>query len=74
MRKGVRRGSTKVGGDQSLLESLVEILSYTNSSVATLQQHILYDLDHHPNLFEIAGGAFVTQFKLDITEFNKKIL
>ena len=72
VRKGVRRGSTEVGGDQSLLESLVEILSYTNSSVAKLQQHILYDLDHHPNLFEIAGGAFVNQFKLDITEFNKK--
>ena len=70
LRKGVKRG---LGiGDNSLLESLCEILSTTNSSIIELKKNIIYDLKNHPNLFSIGGGSFINKFKMDITEFNDK--
>ena len=42
VRKGVYRGSGK--GDHSLLESLTELLSETNSSSENLCEHIISDL------------------------------
>ena len=70
VRKGVKRGTGI--GDHSLLESLCEILSTSNSSIVELRKNIIHDLKNHPNLLSIAGGAFINKFKMDINEFNDK--
>jgi len=71
-------GRDASAGDQSLLDSLQEILPHNNSSVVKLIEHILHDLENYPNqegnpsLFSIGGGSFVNKFKMDITDLNDK--
>jgi hypothetical protein len=78
VRKGVYRGSGK--GDHSLLESLSELLSDTNSSSEILIDHIVRDLktlykQNQSIVLSIASGDFINKFKMDIIEFphNKSI-
>ena len=74
VRKGIKRGSNI--GDNSLLSSIQEILSYNstnNSSVNTLIKNIIDDLrkilkEH--NILSIGNGTFVNKFKKGIGEMS----
>ena len=72
LRKGVFRASGK--GDQSLLESIAEILDETNKSADELRNHIIYDLlnlykQNTQIIMSIAGGSFINKFKMDVIQF-----
>jgi hypothetical protein len=77
IRKGVFRSNSK--GEQSLLESLTEILA-DNSTKDVLCKNIITDLktlyrENKAIIQSIADGGFINKFKMDIIEFphNKAI-
>jgi hypothetical protein len=74
VRKGVYRGG--VDGDNSILESLAEILHETNRSSEELVKHINYDLrklyrSNKNIIMTIAGGGFINKFKMESYEFTE---
>ena len=77
IRKGVFRANAK--GDQSLLETLTEILP-NNTTKEVLCKNIINDLktlyrENNAIIQSIACGGFINKFKMDIIEFphNKAI-
>lgn len=72
IRKGVFRANAK--GDQSLLESLTEILP-NNTTKEVLCKNIINDLktlyrENKEIIQSIADGDFINKFKMDIIEFS----